>query len=160
MDHDLVVEPAHGGQVLRVAAAAIDPLHDVMGLGAIPAGTARNRARCTVAVQDEAAQLGRDHATAPSHRQWCPVLSTGRDLNDPVTEDRFDRCLADPQPGCNDDAGLPVRRCRVSGVDEHGQHGNGFLHSGTGGVLNRGAVTTGETVEADRPQSVRPVCGP
>ena len=95
VDHDLVVEPAHGGQVLRVAAAAIDPSRDVMHVEAVPAGTARNRACCTVAVQDEPAQLGRDHPTAASHRQWCPVLGAGGDFNDSVAQDRYGRLLVD-----------------------------------------------------------------
>ena len=66
VDHDVVVVPAHGGQVLRVAAAAIDPWRDVMYVEAIAAGAARNRACCTVPVHDEAAQLGRDRPGSAS----------------------------------------------------------------------------------------------
>ena len=57
VDHDVVVEPAYGGQVLWVAAATVDPLHDVMHVEAVAAGAARNRACCTVTVQDEPPQL-------------------------------------------------------------------------------------------------------
>ena len=60
VDHDLVVEPAHRRQILRVGAATVDPPGDVMHLQPIPARTARDGACRTVTIHDEAAHLRRD----------------------------------------------------------------------------------------------------
>ena len=152
VNHDVVMEPTHRRQVLGVGAATIDPPHDVMHLEAIAAGTARNRARCTVTVQDEPAQPFRDHPTAPSHSEWCPLRGAGGDLNDSVAQHRFNRCLANPRPRLDHHTGLAVGGCCFVGVDEHRQHGDR--------VFDRGAVATGDAVEADRPQRIRPACCP
>ena len=55
VDHDVVVEPAHRRQVLRVRPPTIDPPCEVMYLEAVAAGAACNGAGWPVTIQDEAA---------------------------------------------------------------------------------------------------------
>ena len=147
VDHDVVVEPAHRRQVLGVGAAAVDPPYDVMHLEAVSAGAARNGACRTVTIKDEAAQLGRDRPGAAPHAQWDTVVGAAGDFDDAVTQDRFDRRSTNPRPGCHPHPGLTIRSCCFVRVDEHGQQ--------RCWVLDRGAVTAMEAVDADRPQSVR-----
>ena len=84
VDHDVVVEPTHRGQVLRIRPAAVGPAGDVVDLEPIPARTARNRARRTVTVKNESSQAGWDHPAPTTHLQWDTVWGAGRDLDDSV----------------------------------------------------------------------------
>ncbi len=48
-------------------------------------------------------------AGAASHTQRCAVFGAGGDLDDAVTQDRFNRCLTNPRPTCNRHTRLTVR---------------------------------------------------
>ena len=55
VDHDVVVEPTHRRQILRIRTAAINPTDDVMNLQPVSARTTRNRARRTITIQHKPA---------------------------------------------------------------------------------------------------------
>jgi hypothetical protein len=118
-----------------------------MDLEPIPARTARDCARCTVTVNDEPAQPGRDHPAASPHVERCAVLVAGGDFDHTVAQDRLDRSPSDPRPGLNGHADLTIRSCCVGGIQKHGEQG-------CCGV-DRSAVASGEGFKADRPQHIR-----
>ncbi|MGB9357738.1 MAG: hypothetical protein WCC01_04190, partial [Acidimicrobiia bacterium] len=66
MDHDLVVEPADGGEVVGVGPAVVGPRNHVVDLQAVSAGAAGDGASCGVAVQDEPSEAGWDDPAAAS----------------------------------------------------------------------------------------------
>ena len=84
VDDNMVVEPADGGEVLRISTATIGPSFDVVDLGPVAARTARDGARCTVTSEDESSQAGWDHPAATTHREWDTVRGAASDLDDSV----------------------------------------------------------------------------
>ena len=84
VDDDVVVEPADGGEVLRIGTATVGPAGDVVDLEPVAARTARNRARRTVTLKDVPAQAGWDHPAAATHVERCAVRGAAGDLDDSV----------------------------------------------------------------------------
>ena len=74
VDDDVVVEPADGGEVLRIGTATVGPAGDVVDLEPIPARTARNRARRTVTMQGRigAGGVGSPGSVDPSQVGYRP----------------------------------------------------------------------------------------
>ena len=84
VDRGVVVEPTQCGEVLRVGAAVVGPVGDVVDLEPIPAGTARDGACCIVTVDDESLQAGRGDAAPPPQSEGDTVRCVGCDLDHPV----------------------------------------------------------------------------
>ena len=98
MDHDMVVEPAQGGEVLCVGCSAVGPGHDVMRLEPVPADTALGGANTAVTGEDETSESGWNGTTPTSHVHRYTVFGSSGDFDHPVTQDRFDRGRSDPRP--------------------------------------------------------------
>ena len=121
VDDDVVVEPAQGREVVGVGWSAVRPGCDVVCLEAVSADAALNGAHRAVTVQHVSSESGWDGPGSASHAEWCAVFGSPGDFDHAVAQDRFDRVRSDPGPGFDDNTGLAIRACSVTGVDEDGE---------------------------------------
>ena len=114
VDHDLVVEPAQGGEVLGIRPAVVGP-RDRCG------GSAGGTGRCSLRWCSRVAsrcrmnrrEAGWDDPGAASEGEGLPVSGACGDFNDAATQDRFDGVRSDPRSGFQRDTGRAVGRLRL-----------------------------------------------
>ncbi len=121
VDHNVVVVPAQGGEVVCVGWSALGPGVDVVGLEPVSADAAFDGADASVSVEDEAAEAGWDDPGSASHVDRCPVGGSAGDFDDALAEDGFDRVGSDSGSGFDNGPGFAVGGCGVVGVDEDGE---------------------------------------
>jgi len=116
MDRYMVVEPAQGGEVLRIMRPAVGPVSDVVWFEPIPAGAARNGA-AAVTSRHQAAHGGRDRTRRPRGDDRFAVLEAD-DLHTAGAQQFFKHGWSDSGSVFDPDPGLAARAVGLVEVDK------------------------------------------
>jgi hypothetical protein len=118
MDHNVVVVPAEGGEVVWVVRSALRFLGDVVGLEPVAGLASFSCAGVSVAVEEESSEFEWDGAGSGSYRQGRSVVVAGEDFDLAVTENLFEGERPHPWSGINGGSAFLIAVGCQFGVDE------------------------------------------